>query len=293
MRNTLRLIWRILTAPFRFIAWLVRSIVRWIKAKTAQIDSFFSDEVEDAPLGDAISKAWEHPNELLVHVDALRKHLLRAVMALVIATAFSFVFFQQILGFLAAPLEGGMESLVAIEVTEPVGTVLRVALLTGFTLAFPYLALEAWLFIAPGLDRKARINGLLAIPIATLFFFGGMVFAYYVMLPSAIPFLINFMGIQTIPRPSSYVRFVTAIMFWIGIAFEFPLVIFVLAKIGLVNTRLLLNQWRLAVVVIAVVAALITPTVDPFNMALVMGPMIVLYFFSIFLAWIARPKPIE
>lgn len=290
MRNLFKRIWRILTAPFRFIFWIVRGIARFIRNKIAEINAFFTEEIDDAPVGDALNKAFEHPNELLVHVDALRKHLLRAVAAIAITTALSFIFFDQILSFLAAPLEGGMESLVAIEVTEPIGTVMRVALLTGFALAFPYIALEAWMFIAPGLDRRARIYGLFAIPVATLFFLAGMTFAYYVMLPTAIPFLINFMGIQTIPRPSSYVRFVTAILFWIGIAFEFPLVIFMFAKIGLVNARGLFNQWRLAIVVIAVAAALITPTVDPVNMSLVMGPMIILYFLSIFLAWIANPQ---
>jgi len=290
MRNAFRLAWRIVTAPFRIIAQIGRGISRLAQEITAQVNYFFTEEVDDAPIGEALNKAWEHPGELMVHLDALRKHLLRSVLALGITTALSFIFFQQILAFLAAPLEGGMESLVAIEVTEPIGTVMRVALLTGFALAFPYIVLEAFLFIAPGLDRKMRIYGLLAIPIATLFFFGGMIFAYLVLLPSAIPFLINFMGIQTIPRPSSYVRFVTAIMFWIGIAFEFPLIVFLLAKVGLVNARAMLNQWRLAVVIIAVAAALITPTVDPVNMALVMGPLIVLYFFSILLARLAQPR---
>jgi sec-independent protein translocase protein TatC len=157
-------------------------------------------------------------------------------------------------------------------------------------LAFPYIALEVWLFIAPGLSRKARIWGLLAIPIATLFFLGGMAFAYYAMLPAALPFLLNFMGITTIPRPSSYVSFVTALMFWLGIFFEFPLVIFLLAKLGLVKASFLVKQWRFAVVIIAVIAAAITPTVDPVNMSLVMGPMVLLYFFSILLAKIAQPR---
>ncbi len=130
------------------------------------------------------------------------------------------------------------KKLVAIEVTEPIGTVMRVSLLTGVALAFPYIAIEVWLFIAPGLSRKARIWGLLAIPVATLFFLGGMAFAYFVMLPTALPFLLNFMGINTIPRPSSYISFVTAIMFWLGVFFEFPLVIFFLAKLGLVRASI-------------------------------------------------------
>jgi sec-independent protein translocase protein TatC len=168
--------------------------------------------------------------------------------------------------------------------------VMRVSLLTGVALAFPYIALEVWLFIAPGLSRKARIWGLLAIPIATIFFLGGMAFAYFAMLPTALPFLLNFMGITTIPRPSSYISFVTALMFWLGVAFEFPLIIFLLAKLGLVKASFLAKQWRFAVVIIAVIAAAITPTVDPVNMSLVMGPMLLLYFFSVLLAKIAQPR---
>ncbi len=293
MRKTFKLIWRIITAPFRFIAWFFSRFFQAIQNKTAEVRAFFTEDIEDAPVGDALNKAIDHPQELLVHLDALRKHLFRAVMALLIAAGLSFLFFEQILEFLATPLEGGMDSLVAIEVTEPIGTVMRVALLTGFAISFPYIALEVWLFIAPGLGRRARIAGLFAIPIATLFFIGGMAFAYFVLLPTAIPFLINFMGIKTIPRPSSYVKFVTQILFWIGIAFEFPLVIFIFAKLGLVSAAGLMKQWRLAIVIIAVAAALITPTVDPVNMMLVMGPMIILFFFSIFLAKIAQPKASE
>ena len=290
MRKALRSLWRILTAPFRFILRLLRAISGWFSRKANEIRIFFSEEVEDAPVGDSLNKAFENPTGLFEHLDALRKHLFRAVMALAITTAFSFAFFTPILELLSRPLEGGMESLVAIEVTEPIGTVMRVSLLTGFAMAFPYIALELWLFIAPGLSRKARLWGLFAIPIATLFFIGGMAFAYFVMLPTALPFLLNFMGITTIPRPSSYVKFVTSLMFWIGIAFEFPLVIFLLAKLGLVNARVLARQWRYAIVIIAVIGALITPTVDPVNMSLVMLPMIVLYGFSIVLAFIAQPK---
>jgi len=115
-----------------------------------------------------------------------------------------------------------------------------------------------------------------------------MAFAYFVMLPAAIPILINFMGMNTELRPSSYIKFITGVMFWIGVAFEFPLVIYVLALIRVVNAKQLLNQWRLAVVIIAVAAATITPTVDPVNMSIVMGPLILLYFISIGLASFAQ-----
>jgi sec-independent protein translocase protein TatC len=277
MRKFFSAIWRLITAPFRWLASLLNRLFRPIK-------KYFSEDIENNPVTDSVARVIESPGEISIHVIALRGHLLRSALYIVAAAAFSFVFNHQILSFLAAPLEGGIDALIAIEVTEPVSTVMRVTLLSGFTIAFPLIAIEAWLFIAPALSGRNRIWGFVAIPVASLLFVLGMAFAYFVMLPAALPFLLNFMGISTIPRPSSYVRFVTGIMFWIGIAFEFPLVIYILARLGWVNHRMLISQWRLAIVAIAVIAAMVTPTVDPVNMALVMGPMIVLYFLSILLA---------
>lgn len=276
MRTLLRALWNFILLPFR---WL-RSIFREIK-------EFLTDEPDDAPLGDSLEKAFNNPQSLLVHVDALRKHLFRTAIVLVLATVIAFAFASQIIDLLAFPV-GGIEALVAIDPTEPIGTFMRVSLLTAFAVTLPYIILELWLFIAPGLSRDSRIFGLYAIPIAVIFFLGGMAFAYFVLLPQAIPFLVNFGGITSQIRPSSYIRFVTSIMFWIGIAFQFPLIIYVLARVGLIRARVLIEQWRLAIVIIAVLSAAITPTIDPVNMALVMGPMIVLYFLGILLAMIAE-----
>lgn len=276
MRTLLRALWNLILLPFR---WL-RSIFREIK-------EFLTDEPDDAPLGDSLEKAINNPQSLLVHLDALRKHLFRAAIVLVLATVIAFAFASQIIDLLAFPV-GGIDALVAIDPTEPIGTFMRVSLLTAFAVTLPYIILELWLFIAPGLSRDSRIFGLYAIPIAVIFFIGGMAFAFYVLLPQAIPFLINFGGITSQIRPSSYIRFVTSIMFWLGIAFQFPLIIYVLARVGLIRARVLIEQWRLAIVIIAVLSAAITPTIDPVNMALVMGPMIVLYFLGILLAMVAE-----
>jgi len=224
---------------------------------------------------------------LLEHVNALRKNLTRAVIFLALTTTLAFTYTRQIIDYLARPI-GGIRKLTPIEVTEPVGVFMRVALLAGFSLALPYIAFELWLFAAPGLHRRSRFTGLIAIPLVVLFFVAGMAFAYFAMLPTALPFLLNFLGMNPQIRPSSYITFVTGLMFWIGVAFEFPLVIYVLAAIGFVNHKFLLDQWRLAVVLIAILAAAITPTVDPVNMTLVMAPMILLYFVSIGLAYLAR-----
>jgi len=235
MRKFFRALLRIITAPFRFIFWIIRSIFRWIAGVFENMKVFFSEEPEDAPLPDAFAKTIENPMGILEHLNALRKHLFRAVIFLVITTVVSFTFIQPILSFLSYPLPGGLSSLTAIDVTEPIGTVMRVALLAGFALAFPYIALELWMFIAPGISRRSRLFSLLAIPVATLFFLGGMAFAFYVMMPAALPFMLNFAGINTIPRPSSYIKFVTGLMFWLGVAFEFPLVIYLLASLGMIK----------------------------------------------------------
>ena len=287
MRNRLRKLWRFITAPFRFIFWVLRGIGRWFKNIYNTIYTFMTEEPEDEPLPDTFAKTMENPSGLLEHLDALRKHLLRAVLFLILTTSISFAFATQIIDLLAQPI-GGIGELQAIDVTEPLGVFMRVSLLSGFALALPYIALELWLFAAPGLRRKERIFGLVAIPLVLVFFVGGMLFAYFFMLPTALPFLLNFMEIQTIPRPSSYIGFVTSLMFWIGVAFEFPLVIYVLASLGFVSSKLLAQQWRLAMVIIAVVAAMITPTIDPFSMMVVMAPLIILYFLSIGMAMVAQ-----
>ncbi|MCI0520479.1 MAG: twin-arginine translocase subunit TatC [Chloroflexi bacterium] len=287
MRKLLKIIWRTLTAPFRFVAWLFRLVARWLSQLFKEIRSLLLDEPEDEPLPDTLAKTIEHPAGLLEHVDALRKHLFRALVILIITTAIAFTFTQRLIDLLARPI-GGIGELTPIEVTEPIAVFMRVALLAGFAVALPYIAFELWLFAAPGLHRRSRLMGLIAIPLVVIFFVGGMAFAYFAMLPTALPFLLNFMGMNPQVRPASYITFVTGLLFWIGVAFEFPLVIYVLADMGIVKSRLLIEQWRLAMVFIAVLAAAITPTVDPVNMSLVMGPMIVLYFLSIGLASLAQ-----
>lgn len=294
MRKRLHLLWLLLTAPFRLALRLGRVLVLGVQRVIRETYWLFTAEVENAPLWEAFDKAIENPAELLIHLEALRKHLLRSLIALSLTTALSFAFFNEILAFLARPLPGGLQALVAIEVVEPLATAMRVVLLSGFALALPYIVFELWLFFAPALTLRSRWMGFLLIPLATLLFVGGMAFAYYFMLPAALPFLMNFMGFTTVPRPSSYIKFTTGLMFWIGVAFEFPLIILIFAKLGWVKAKTLLQQWRLAVVIISVIAAFITPTIDPINMSLVMFPMIALYFFSALLAWIAqRGAPTE
>ena len=110
------------------------------------------------------------------------------------------------------------------------------------------------------------------------------------MIPAAVPFLVNFMDIKTQVRPLNYFQFTTNLMFWIGLCFEMPLVVMILSALGITSAKKLARAWRYAIVAIAVVAAAVTPTVDPVNMGLVMLPLMILYIISIILAAVAGRK---
>ncbi len=287
MRKLLENLWFVIKLPFLIARWLARHLSRWWQNTSQTLHFLLTEEEEDLPIEETLTKTIQNPSGIFEHIDALRKHIFRALVFFIITTSISFIYTAQIIDFLAKPI-GGLQKLVAIDVTEPIGVFMRVALLTGFTLALPYIIFELWLFVAPGLKRRTRLGSLITIPVATALFFSGMAFAYFVLLPVGIPWLTQVMGIRTEVRPSSYVQFVTTVLFWIGLAFEFPLIIYFLALVGLVRAQALLDQWRLAVVIIAILAATITPTVDPINMSLVMLPMIALYFISIGLASLAE-----
>jgi len=222
----------------------------------------------------------------LEHFEELRIRLLISVIALAITTLISFAFAQYLLRFVAIPI-GGLDKLQSIEVTENISVFMRVSLLSGVILAMPVIVYQLLRFILPGLTTKEKRWVGIAVPSASVLFAGGVLFAYYVMLPPAIQFLTTFLDVQTAPRLSNYMSFVINIMFWIGISFESPLLVFILAKLHLVTGKGLLKQWRIAIVVIAVIAAIITPTVDPVNMGLLMLPLIILYFLSVLLAFMA------
>ncbi len=285
MRRFFLGLWRLVAAPFR----LLWKIVSFPFRAYRQVHTFLTEEPDEHALVDVFSGVVSDKDarqSLWDHVEDLRKHLLRSLLALALAVTISFIFTQQLIEYLAQPV-GGLVELKAIEVTESVGVFMKVALLSGVALSLPYIAFEAWLFAAPGLKSGSRRFGLLAIPLATLLFVSGMAFSYYIMMPAALPFLLNFMGIQAELRPMSYFNFVTGVMFWIGVAFEFPLLIYVLTAVGFVKPQVMSEHWRIAIVLIAILAAAITPTVDPVNMALVMAPMSLLYFISIVLSRIA------
>ncbi len=156
--------------------------------------------------------------------------------------------------------------------------------------AIPITTYQVIMFMLPGLKPKEKLVIRLSLPPVTVLFLIGASFAWFVLLPPALGFLEGFQ--ETIFEPEwtadQYLGFVTALIFWMGVAFETPLVFFVLAILGFVTAGALARNWRLAVVGAAIAAAFITPTIDPVNMFLVMGPLMALYLLSIALVVIGR-----
>jgi sec-independent protein translocase protein TatC len=285
MNRFFTVLWRVVTFPFVLIFNLLALPLRTVQ----RIFNFLNTDVEDRPILDTFStlaSEAEARASFWDHIEDLRMHLLRMLIGLAIGVGISFYFTLPLMEYLAGPV-GGLENLQAIQVTEELGVFMRVALTSGIAIMLPYIAFEIWLFAAPGLNSREKKSTLFGIPIAALLFLGGMAFTFRVLLPSALPFLGGFTDISQNWTAGEYFGFVTGLMIWIGLFFEFPLVIYVLTSVGLVRPQLLAKQWRLAIVVIAIIAAAVTPTIDPVNMGLVMLPMSLLYFVSIGMSYVA------
>ena len=286
MAKFFKTLWKILTFPFVLVYKII--ISPFIAIRNAH--RFLNEEPEENPMMEVVTGVItdaELREQVWEQFNTFRKHLLRAMIGLVIGVAISFKYTIPLMTYLAGPLPNGLESLQAIEVTEELGVFMRVALMSGITVMLPYIAFEIWLFAASGLKPREKKMGLAGIPLAAILFTAGMAFTFFVLLPAALPFLGGFTQIAEFWSAREYFKFVTGLMLWIGLFFEFPLVIYILTSIGIVKPDVLAQQWRLAIVIISIIAAAVTPTIDPINMALVMLPMTLLYFISIGLSFIA------
>jgi sec-independent protein translocase protein TatC len=230
---------------------------------------------------------------LLEHLQELRTRLIWIVGGLVIGTGLAMFFVEPILQFIIAPLttEGVVPQ--ALGPTDTVGIFFKISFTVGASLAMPVIVYQIIAFVSPGLYPHERRALLWTLPGIMVLFLLGAAFAFYLLMPAAVNFLQQFLGdvIRQDWTIDRYIGFVTRIVFWIGVAFETPLVVAFMARAGMVSGPRLLHFWRHSIVIAAVVAAAITPTIDPINMTIVMGPLIVLYFISVGLAYLLyRPR---
>jgi sec-independent protein translocase protein TatC len=224
------------------------------------------------------------------HLEELRSRLLICVLTVGGATIFSFFIAED---WLFPLLEGPAPDEVKFLVTEPTGVFgpyIRVSLTSGAILAMPVIVWQLVLFVSPALKSSEKRYLYLLLPLALVAFGSGVTFSYFVLLPPALDFLLTFGEDIAEVRPvlDKYVNLVTTLMFWIGLIFETPVIIYFLARVGVVNSSSLVKQWRLAVLGAFLLGALITPTVDPVNQTLVAAPLVVLYLVGIGLAKVAE-----
>jgi sec-independent protein translocase protein TatC len=224
---------------------------------------------------------------IIEHLEELRDRLIKSAIALTITTILSFAFAKQFLQILIAPM--GQTPLVSLSPTTNIVVFAKVALISGVALAMPVLVYQLIRFIAPGLTPQEKRYLLFILPGVTISFVAGAAFAYFVMVPTTVLFLKGFLSDVGQPYWSidRYISFTTSYLFWLGLSFETPLLIFFLAKLGIITPAVLSRYRKYAILVIAVIAAVITPTPDPFNMLLVMVPLILLYEIGILLARLA------
>lgn len=225
----------------------------------------------------------EEGQTILQHLNELRIRLTWAAAALAVGTVIAFTFTQPVLQFLIEPYNNRVQ---ALSPTEPIEIYFKLALVLGATLAMPVILYQVWLFVAPALERQEKKYALVFVFSAFGLFLIGMAFAWFVLLPAALTFLRDFMPsiFDTQWTGREYIGFTSTFLFWIGVSFEMPLVIYLLARGGFVQAKTLREQWRIALVAIAVIAAAVTPSIDPITMLLAMAPLLILYVLSIGLA---------
>jgi sec-independent protein translocase protein TatC len=270
---------------------MVLLVVRWrVPLTEPALDQLEAEGDGDSDGGiNSLRELWE---AAVPHLTELRDRLTKAVIGLVLGTAVgAFLVYGTPLGrplpeIIVRQFVPDNVRLIAIGTAEQFVSFMGIALVVGIALAFPYLVYQIVAFIAPGLRPNEKRAVYVAIPIITELFLAGLAFAWFFTIPAAIGFLLNFGATETIEnRPSlaDFLSTVTTLMVWNGIVFELPAIIYLLARIGWVNTTMLRETRRYAVVIITVVAALITPTGDPYNLLLLAVPMYLLYELGIIL----------
>jgi len=237
---------------------------------------------------------------ILGHLAELRRRLLRSLIAVAITTILAFIFYNQVFQVLLWPVQDVFISegiqLQTIELTEMLGTIMRVCLVAGIILAVPYLTYELIMFVSPALTRREKTYVYLILPWIALMFVGGVAFGYFILIPRITNFLLTFGREIAAPQPrvGNYVSIVTRLLLATGLVFEMPVVTTFLARIGVVSPQWLADKRRVAIIFAFIIAAIITPTIDPINQSLVAAPLIVLYEMSIWLAkLVRRRKPAE
>jgi sec-independent protein translocase protein TatC len=230
------------------------------------------------------------------HLSELRVRIVRSLIALLIGLGITLPFSQKIVDYLARPVQAGGHNLVFLALTEAFWVQMKVAVIVGLFLAAPAILWQIWAFVAPGLHQHEKKYAAPFVIIGSVLFIGGGVFSLKVVTPYAIHFLLSYSrpGLQPMISIGSYVDFLLKFTVAFGLVFELPLALTLLSRMGVVTPAGLAKNRKYAILGAFVAAAILTPTPDAFNQALMAGPLIILYEVGIISARIfgrRRPRP--
>ncbi|HZA36743.1 MAG TPA: twin-arginine translocase subunit TatC [Vicinamibacterales bacterium] len=234
----------------------------------------------------------------LEHLDELRKRLMWAIAALFGGFLVALFFIDRIFGFIMRPLAATLpegRKMIYTEPTEAFLLQLKVAALAGVVISAPAVMWQLWLFIAPGLYRREKRLALPFIVSTSLLFVAGAAFNHYVVFPIAFTFLGSFTKdyMEFMPRITPVFSLYSQLLLAFGIIFQMPVLVFTLARLGLVTAGFLWKNTKYAVLIIFVISAVITPTSDVVTQTLMAAPMLVLYVVSIGIAWVFGKKQLQ
>jgi sec-independent protein translocase protein TatC len=227
------------------------------------------------------------------HLGELRVRIVRSLIGLLVGLLISFPFSQRIVDYLAKPIQATGNTLVFLAVTEAFWVQMKVAVIAGLFLASPVILWQVWAFVSPGLYAHEKKYAAPFVIVGSLLFIGGGAFSLKIVTPYAITFLLSYSrpGLQPMISIGSYIDFLLKFTLAFGLVFELPLAITLAARMGVVTPKALARNRKYAVLGAFVAAAILTPTPDAFNQALMAGPLIVLYEVGIICARIFGRKP--
>ncbi len=233
----------------------------------------------------------------LDHLEELRKRIVYSVVAVAVGAGLCWGYRERIYAVMQKPImdalraHGLAEKLVYLNPTDPFNLYLKIAMLAGLFLTSPFVLYQVWMFISPGLYRNEKRYVLpFMVSTITLFTLGGY-FGYRIAYPRALDFFIGFSGqFQPMITVGEYTQLFLSIVLGMGLIFEMPILVFFLAFMGIMTPAFMIKNFRYAILVIFILAAIVTPTPDIVNMCVFAAPMIALYAFSIGVAWLVHPK---
>lgn len=234
----------------------------------------------------------------LEHLEELRKRIINAVLGIAVGIAASFFFIQQIYDFLTAPALATLPEgsrLIYTQPTEAFSLYIQISLISGAVLAAPWIMLQVWGFIAPGLYANEKKFVVPFVLFSTVGFLGGAAFNHYIAYPFIMTYFASFNTPNLVYMPQlTYVfGLYVKMLLGLGLIFQMPTVVFFLAKMRVLTARFLVRQFKLAILLIFITAAVVTPTGDPMTLMIFAAPMLGLYTLSIAIAFIVGPKRLK